>query len=131
TKLAGLPAAIADDDRTRHYVSILWNNLGIQQEKYGGTAVSIKAFKTAVSLDAKNPVIQLNLAHAYWEQRDPAMTQDFLEQLAALAPNESFPHLALADLLQERGDLSEAARHLDQAADRAGNDPSVQSYLRS
>ena len=131
TKLADLPAALAADNTTRPYVSILWNNLGIQQEKSGGTAVSIKAFKKAASLDAKNPIVQLNLAHAYWELRDPAMTQDFLEKLVALAPNEPFPHLALADLFQERDQLGEAARHLDQATARAGKDPAVQSYLRT
>ncbi len=131
TKLADLPAAVADDNRTRPYVSILWNNLGIQQEKHGGTSVSIKAFKKAASLDAKNPVVQLNLAHAYWELRDPAMTQDFLEQLVALAPSEPFPHLALADLFQDRDQLGEAARHLDQATALAGKDPAVQSYLRT
>ncbi|MEO5630622.1 MAG: hypothetical protein ABIO96_06290, partial [Nitrospiraceae bacterium] len=131
TKLAGLPAAIADDNTTRPYLSILWNNLGIQQETHSGTAVSIKAFKKAASLDAKNPVVQLNLAHAYWELRDPAMTQDFLEQLAALAPNEPFPHLALANLFQDRDQLGKAARHLDRATALAGNDPAVQSYLRT
>jgi tetratricopeptide (TPR) repeat protein len=131
TKLSDLPGTITDDKTTRPYLSILWNNLGIQQEKDGGTAVSIKAFKKAASLDAKNPVVQLNLAHAYWEQRDPAMTQDFLEKLVALAPNEPFPHLALANLFQERDQLGEAARHLDQATARAGNDPAVQSYLRT
>jgi tetratricopeptide (TPR) repeat protein len=131
TKLVDLPAAITHNDTTRHYLSILWNNLGIQQEKHGGTAVSIKAFKKAASLDAKNPVVQLNLAHAYWELRDPAMTQDFLEQLVGLAPNEPFPHLALADLFQERDQLGEAARHLDHAIARAGKDPAVQSYLRT
>ena len=131
TKLADLPAAIADDNRTRPYVSILWNNLGIQQEKHGGTAASIKAFKKAALLDAKNPVVQLNLAHAYWELRDPAMTQNFLEQLVALAPNEPFPHLALADLFQDRDQLGEAAHHLDHATVRAANDPAVQSYLRT
>lgn len=131
TKLADLPAAIAADNRTRPYLSILWNNLGLQQEKHGGTAVSIKAFKKAASLDGKNPVVQLNLAHAYWELRDPAMTQDFLEQLVVLAPNEPFPHLALADLFQERDQLGEAARHLDHATSRAGKDPAVQSYLRT
>src|SRR5438309_3548064 len=131
TKLADLPAAITADKTTRPYLSILWNNLGIQQEKDGGTVVSIKAFKKAASLDAKNPVVQLNLAHAYWELRDPAMTQDFLEKLVALAPNEPFPHLALANLLQGRGQLGEAARHLDQATARAGKDPAVQSYLRT
>ena len=131
TKLVDLPAVITSNDTTRPYVSILWNNLGIQQEKHGGTAVSIKAFKNAASLDAKNPVVQLNLAHAYWEQRDPAMTQEFLEQLVSLAPNEPFPHLALAELFQARDQLGEAARHLEQATARSGKDPATQSYLRT
>ena len=78
TKLIDLPTAITNNDTTRRYVAVLWNNLGTQQEKTGGTAVSVNAFKKAASLDAKNPVVQLNLAHAYWELRDPAMTQDFL-----------------------------------------------------
>ena len=131
TKLADLPASIATDHTTQSYVAILWNNLGIQQEKSDGTAVSIKAFKKAASLDATNPIVQLNLAHAYWELRDPAMTQEFLEKLVALAPNEPFPHLALAELFQEQDQLGEAARHLDQAAARSGKDAAVQSYLRT
>ena len=131
TKLVDLPTAITHNDSTRRYVAILWNNLGIQQEKTGGTAVSIKTFKKAASLDAKNSVIQLNLAHAYWELRDPAMTQDFLEQLTILAPEEPFPHLALADLFQERDQLGEAAHHLDHAIARAGKDPAAQSYLQT
>ena len=122
TKLADLPASIATDHTTRSYVAILWNNLGIQQERSDGTAVSIKAFKKAASLDATNPIIQLNLAHAYWELRDPAMTEEFLEKLVALAPNEPFPHLALAELFQEQDQLGAAARHLDQAAARSGKD---------
>jgi len=131
TKLADLPASLATDHTARSYVAILWNNLGIQQEKSDGTAVSIKAFKKAASLDATNPIIQLNLAHAYWELRDPAMTQEFLEKLVALAPNEPFPHLALAELFQEQDQLGEAARHLDQAAARSGKDSAAQSYLRT
>jgi tetratricopeptide (TPR) repeat protein len=129
--LIGLPADLQGDSRTRPYVAILWNNLGIEQEKLGGTKASVKAFKKAASLDSKNPVIHLNLAHAYWEQRDPAMNQDFLERLIGMAPQEPFPHMALADWLQEHGRLSEAARHLDQASERAGSDPSLQSYLRT
>src|SRR6185295_17197056 len=129
TKLADLPVSLTTDHTTRSYVAILWNNLGIQQEKNDGTAVSIKAFKKAAALDATNPIVQLNLAHAYWELRDPAMTQEFLEKLVALAPNEPFPHLALADLFQEQDQLGAAARHLDQAAARSGKDSAVQSYL--
>ena len=131
TQLKGLPAALQADSKTRPYAAILWNNLGIEQEKIEGTKSSLKAFKKAASLDPKNPVIQMNLAHAYWEQRDPAMNQEFLERLITLAPQEPFPHVALADWLQEHGRLGEAARHLDQAAERAARDPSMQSYLRT
>jgi tetratricopeptide (TPR) repeat protein len=131
TKLVSLPASMQADSQIRLYLAILWNNLGIEQEKHEGTKGSIKAFKKAASLDANNPVIHLNLAHAYWEQRDPAMTQDFLERLMTLAPGEPFPHVALADMLQERDRLGEATHHLDQAAERAANDPSMQLYLRA
>ena len=131
TALSTLPATAITEGKTRLYTAVLWNNLGIQLEKTSGTAASVSAFKKASSLDATNPTIHLNLAHAYWELRDPAMTQDFLEQLVALAPNEPFPHLALADLFQEQDRLAEAARHLDQASARAGNNPAVQSYLQT
>lgn len=128
-KLGNLPSSLISNAKTRPYIAVLWNNLGIEHEKSGGTASSVKALKKAASLDTKSPAIQLNLAHAYWELRDPAMTYEFLEKLIALAPNEPFPHLALADLLQEENRLEEAAHHLDLAADRANKDPGVQSYL--
>jgi len=130
-KLGDLPSWLVSNEKTRPYVAVLWNNLGIEQEKSGGTASSVKAFKKAASLDTKNPAIQLNLAHAYWELRDPTMTPEYLGNLIALAPNEPFPHVALADMLQEQDRLEEAAHHLDLAADRAGKDPGVQSYLRA
>jgi tetratricopeptide (TPR) repeat protein len=131
TQLVAAPAAMQADAQVRLYLAILWNNLGIEQEKREGTKVSLKAFKKAASLDAKNPIIQMNLAHAYWEQRDPGMTQEFLERLISLAPSEPFPHVALADMLQEQDRLAEAARHLDLAAELAAYDPSMQLYLRT
>ncbi len=131
TQLADLPASVSTGAKTRLYVAVLWNNLGIQLEKAGGTAASVYAFKKASLLDSNSPTIHLNLAHAYWELRDPAMTQGFLEKLVALSPDEPFPHLALANLFQERDQLGEAARHLDHATARAGKDPAVQSYLRT
>jgi tetratricopeptide (TPR) repeat protein len=91
----------------------------------------VHAFKKASSLDPDSPTIHLNLAHAYWELRDPAMTQDFLEKLVAMAPDEPFPHLALANHFQELDQLDKAARHLDHATARASKDPAVQSYLRT
>lgn len=131
TQLSGLPDALRADARMRPYVAILWNNLGIEQEKREGTKGSLQALETAASFDPKNPVIQMNLAQAYWEHRDPALNQAFLERLIALAPQEPFPHIAFADWLQERGRLREAGRHLDEAAQRSAGDPSTQSYLRA
>lgn len=127
--LKNLDASVLADAKAKPYVAILWNNLGLEQERLDGTKVSVNAFKKAAALDSTNPIIQLNLAHAYWELRDPALNQDFLTGLMALAPNEPFPHLALADLLYEQDRLSEAAQHLTQATERAGKDPRVQSYL--
>jgi Peptidase MA superfamily len=46
-----------------------------------------------------------------------------------LAPEEPFPHLAMADLLQEQDELAEATKHLGQATNRARQDPALQSYL--
>ncbi|MFO0706452.1 MAG: hypothetical protein U0412_06325 [Nitrospira sp.] len=128
-KLTALPPAALADAKVKTYVAILWNNLGLEQERMAGTKASVQSFKQATALDATNPTIQLNLAHAYWELRDPALNQEFLTSLIAVAPNEPFPHLAMADLLHEQDRLGEAATHLAQATERAGQDPRVQSYL--
>lgn len=116
--------------REREYVAALWNNLGIQQERYGGVALSVHAFKEAAGLAPRNPTAHLNLTQAYWELRHPAMTPQFLETVIRLAPEEPFPHLALADLLLDQGQVTAAASHLDQARKRAELDPGIISYLQ-
>ena len=129
TKLKELPPAVLSSSETRPFVAILWNNLGLQQERLHGTQASLNAFKRAAELDDSNSVILMNLAHTYWEQRDRALNAEFLTKLMRIAPNEAFPHLAMADLLQEQDDLREAEKHLGLAAARAGRDPALQSYL--
>lgn len=131
TQLTGLPPALLDNAQVKSIVAILWNNLGLQQEQLHGTQVSVKAFKKAAALDDSNPIILMNLVHAYWEQRDPTLDHSLLEKLIRLAPEEPFPHLAMADLLHEQGHSVEAAQHLAHAADRAKNDPALQSYFAS
>jgi tetratricopeptide (TPR) repeat protein len=115
---------------TRRYIAGLWNNLGVQQEKFGGTALSVSAFKQAVGWDPKSPQAYLNLTQAYWERRDPAMTPQFLNTVIRLAPQDPFPHLALADLLLSEGNITLAKEHLDQARTRAERDPNHASYLQ-
>ena len=121
--------AVRSDQKVAPYVAILWNNLGLQQERLYGPSVSVKAFKRAAGLDAQNAVVQLNLAHAYWALRDPALNDEFLTNLMALAPKEPFPHLAMADHLSERDRFSDALVHLTQATERINQDPALQSYL--
>ena len=131
TQLTALPPALLDNAQVKSFVAVLWNNLGLQQEQLHGTQASIKAFKNAAALDDSNPVILMNLAHAYWEQRDPALNQSLLGKLIRLAPEDPFPHLAMADILHEQGQSAEAAQHLAHAADRVRKDPALQSYLAS
>lgn len=129
TKLKELPPTVLSDVKSKTFVATLWNNLGLQQERLNGTRASVRAFKNAADLDDSNPVILMNLAHAYWEQRNRALNAEFLMKLMKVAPDEPFPHLAMADLLQEQEELQEAAKHLDQAADLVRHDPTLQSYL--
>ncbi|OQW34460.1 MAG: hypothetical protein A4E19_18560 [Nitrospira sp. SG-bin1] len=129
TKLKELPPSVLSEAKSKPYIATLWNNLGLQLERLNGTRASLHAFKRAADLDESNPVILMNLAHAYWEQRDRALDEAFLLKLIKVAPEEPFPHLAMADLLQEQDKLEEAANHLRQAVDRARQDPGLQSYL--
>ncbi|MCP9447496.1 MAG: hypothetical protein NNA22_08000 [Nitrospira sp.] len=131
SKLLALPRDALSDKTSRAYIAGLWNNLGVQQELIQGTAGSLPSFKRAAALEDSNSVILMNLTHAYWEQRDPALNQELLEKLTGAAPREPFPHLALADWLQEHDRLDEAERHLSHATDRIGRDPALRSYLES
>ena len=108
----------------------LWNNLGIQQEKFGGIAISVKAFKQAVMLNPKHPIALINLTQAYWGLRDPSLTPEFLQTVIRYAPNDLFPHLALADILIERGNTNGAAAQLKAVETQAASDPNLRPYFQ-
>lgn len=130
SSLQKFPAKILATERAKQYVAALWNNLGIQQEKYGGIDVSVKAFKKAVALDPKNPTALLNLTQAYWGLRDKALTPEFLQTVIRSAPKDPFPHLALADILIDRGNATAASQHLKTVEMQASTDPNLQAYFR-
>jgi len=115
--------------QTRHYLAALWNNLGLQLERFGGVEFSVQAFREAVKLDPRNPTALLNLTQAYWELRHPSLTTQFLERVIHDARGDPFPHLALADILLDQGRVVPATAHL-KAARRSGNkDPGIADYL--
>jgi hypothetical protein len=116
--------------RNRPSIAALWNNLGVQQEKYGGAQLSAQALKKAAALAPDNPTIHLNLTQAYWELRDPAMTQEFLERVIRLAPNDPFPRLTLAEILMNKGNATLASRHLDETSPAVHHHPDLDAYAR-
>ena len=127
-RLLALSRKRLDKPQTKRYVAALWNNLGVQQEKFGGSALSVKAFKKAVASDPNNSLASMNLTQAYWELRDPGMTSQFLNRVIRLNPADPFPHLALAELLLEKGDKTSAMTHLNLAQPQTQYDPHLQSY---
>jgi len=118
------------DGRTQHYAAAIWNNLGIQQEKFGGIEISVNAFKQAVRLDPQNSIALINLTQAYWGLRDPALTTEFLQVVIRHAPQDPFPHLALADVFIERGNISAASEQLATVEAQAKNDPNLRLYFQ-
>ena len=127
-RLMALSRKKLENSRVKRYIAALWNNLGVQQEKFGGSALSVKAFKKAVASDPANPLAHMNLTQAYWELRDPAMTSQFLNRVIRLNPIDPFPHLALAELLLEKGDKTSAMTHLDFAHLQTQYDSNLRSY---
>jgi tetratricopeptide (TPR) repeat protein len=124
-----LPQKLLAEERAKQFAAALWNNLGVQQEKFSGSVVSVKAFKQAVALAPKNRVALLNLAQAYWGLHDHALTPEFLESVLLVAPDDAFSHIALADILIEKGNMAEAERHLKIAQAPAKADPYLATYF--
>ena len=127
-RLMALSHTRLEKAQATRYIAALWNNLGVQQEKFGGSALSVKAFKKAVAFDPTNPLAYMNLTQAYWELRDPAMTSQFLKTVIRLNPTDPFPHLALAEVLLEKGDKTLAMTHLDLARPQSQYDPNLRPY---
>lgn len=127
--LRALGKTLIATPRDKAYVAALWNNLGVQQEKNGGIDVSVKAFKRAVALAPRNPTALLNLTQAYWGLRHPSLTLQFLEGVTQIVPDDPFPHLALAELLIDKGRHLDAVQHLKRARARIHRDSNLTALL--
>ncbi len=128
-KLTAFPQEALQNEEVRKAVSILWNNLGIVRMQSRGTASAVPAFKAAVALSPRDRTPRLHLTHAYVETKDPALTREFLEETIQLAPEDPVAHLALADLLYDRDDLSGALLHLEQGRQRTPAGSPQRPYL--
>jgi tetratricopeptide (TPR) repeat protein len=127
--LRALGKTLIATPRDKAYVAALWNNLGVQQEKNGGIDVSVKDFKQAVALAPRNPTALLNLTQAYWGLRHPSLTPQFLEGVTRVVPDDPFPHLALAELLIDKGRHMDAVPHLKRARARIHRDSNLTALL--
>ena len=127
--LGELDPEITKKQELSPYIATLWNNLGVLKTKLRGPEAGISAYKEGLALNPQGPALNLNLAHAYWETHDPALTKEYLEQLTKLVPDDPFPHLALADILYGEDDLIAATGHLEMATARTKADPGLKAYL--
>lgn len=127
--LRALGKALRPTPRDKAYMAALWNNLGVQQEKNGGIEVSVKDFKRAAALAPRNPTALLNLTQAYWGLRHPSLTPQFLEGVIQVVPEDPFPHLALAELLIDKGRPLDAGPHLKRARARIHHDSNLTALL--
>lgn len=129
TRLAALPQEMLHNEQVRQAAAVLWNNLGIIRQRSRGAAAAVPAFRTAVALSPRDQTPRLNLTHAYVETKDPAMTREFLEETIHLAPDDPVAHVALADLLYEKDDLTGATLHLEQGRQRTPAGSPQRPYL--
>lgn len=129
-RLRKLSPQTLKNDQARRYAAAMWNNLGIQQEQFGGIETSVKAFKQAVALNPTNAIALINLTQAYWGLRDPALTPEFLQAVIRHTPKDPFPYLALADLYIERGNTTAAAEQLKTVEAQATSDPGLTPYFK-
>jgi tetratricopeptide (TPR) repeat protein len=116
--------------RYRQYAAVLWNNLGVAQANNGGSAAGLASFKTAVSLNPSDASATVNLTRTLWENKDRALTRDFLENAVRVASTDPLPHLALANLLYDSDDLAGATVHLDHAIQHSAAHPELREYLQ-
>lgn len=128
-RLASLPPDALKNDQIRQAASVLWNNLGIARRQSQGAAAAVPSFKTAVALAPGDQIPRLNLTRAYVEVKDAALTREFLEQTIQLAPDDPLAHLALAELLYDRDDLTGAMLHLEQGRQRTPPHAPERPYL--
>ena len=128
-KLAALPQSMLGNEQVRQAVSVLWNNLGIVRQRSRGSGPAVPAFRMAVTLAPRDRTPRLNLTYAYVETKDPALTREFLEETIRLAPDDPVAYLALADLLYDKDDLTNAALHLEQGRQRTPADSPQRPYL--
>jgi tetratricopeptide (TPR) repeat protein len=129
-KLLALPKEAFSDPRVQSYTAILWNNLGVRQKASRGSPAGISAFKTAISLDPTLAEPYRNLVRVYMERNDAALSRDLLEKTIALAPDDPWAHMAMADLLYNKEDVAGAVMHVDQATGLAARYPEAQTFLK-
>jgi len=80
-------------------------------------------------LAPRNPAALLNLTQAYWGLRHPSLTLQFLEGVTQVVPDDPFPHLALAELLIDKGPHMDAVPHLKRARARIHRDSNLTALL--
>ncbi len=105
---------------------------GVTRLQMGKTQAALGDLSQAVSLDPSNADALANLAYAYWTQSNLTEALKAARHALAIEENHAGANFYVGRILmQTGGDISEAIRHLERAAERNPEDVDVQFELFS
>jgi tetratricopeptide (TPR) repeat protein len=94
--------------RTAHVL----HNLGLAQQKSGGTAEALGSYAKALELEPARADLLFDYASLLLNTGDTALASTLAERYLPLAASEPRAHKLLADIERKRGNREQAAKHL-------------------
>jgi tetratricopeptide (TPR) repeat protein len=97
--------------------------------KAGKPQAALEAFREAIRLEPRNPMLRLGAGAAEIQLRHDAEAKAHFEQALILDPSLTVARAQLAQVIRRQGDLNEAIRQYEIVAAEAANDPGVRGTL--
>jgi len=97
--------------------------------KAGKPQAAVEAFREAIRLEPKNPMLRLGAGVAELQLRHDSQAKVHFEQALVLDPSLTLARAQLAQVIRRQGDLNEAIRQYEIVAAEAASDPGVRATL--
>jgi len=102
---------------------------GLAAIKAGKPAAAVDAFKEAIKLDPKDPLLRFGAGIAEFQQRHDPEAKRYLEEALDLDPKFAHARAQLAQVIKRQGDLQEAIRQLEIVATDVPSDEEIRDQL--
>jgi hypothetical protein len=115
-RLLSFPGKTPDDGgRGRRDSAEHWFQRGLECEQAGAVHDAMKAYETAVGLDARSAGAWLNLGTIYFNARQFAKAENHYKRALEADPDYALAHFNIANLYDDRGDYRRALLHYHDA----------------